>query len=49
MSMRDWEWMFVDDGDVEEVGEAERELAERRDEAGDEKELAQGGAAGVVS
>ena len=32
MSMRDWEWMFVDDADAGEVGEAERELAERRDE-----------------
>ena len=31
MSMQDWEWMFVDDADAGEVGEAERELAERRD------------------
>ena len=31
MSIQHWEWMFVDDADVEEVGEAERELAERRD------------------
>ena len=31
MSIQHWEWMFVDDADVEEVGEAERGLAERRD------------------
>ena len=49
MSGSSWEWMFVDDADAGEVGEAERELAERRDEAGEEKELAPGGAAGVVS
>ena len=33
MSGSSWEWMFVDDADAGEVGEAERELAERRDEA----------------
>ena len=46
MSGSSWEWMFVDDADVEEVGEAERGLAERLDEAGEEKELAPGGESG---
>ena len=31
MSIQDWEWMFTDNADAEQIADAERELAERRD------------------